>query len=148
MTEQTSQLTFLEKVVARSGLETTNEAQRAANVVFRLLRDMMTNKESNQIERDLRNNAPEAEQEAIDLWQDYNVMVGFFSRISPLKPLHIRPGTFLLRLREEGTLPEGVAPEQVAQAVFAATKEILPQERNQQVAEVLPGEIRHLWEQA
>ena len=62
--------------------------------------------------------------------------------------MHIKPGVFMLRLQQEGTLPDGVSPENVTAAVFSATKEILPAERNQQIAATLPGEIRQIWEQA
>lgn len=149
MVEQTQkQQSFLEKVIERSDLKTENEAQRAANVVFRLLRDMMSNQETNRVEEDLRTRASEAEQDAVGLWRDPNVMVAFFSRISPIQKLNIRPGTFMLRLQQEGVLPDGVSPESVTQAVFSATKEILSPERSHEVAEALPAEIRQIWEQA
>lgn len=148
MNQPTQQQSFLDKVVQRSSLETINDAERATNIVFRILRDMMLNKTSNQIEQDLKDRAPESEQEVVDLWQDPNVMVAFFSRISPAQNLHIKPQTFLLRLKQEGALPEGVSPEEVAGAVFSATKEILPSERNQEIAGLLPGEIRRIWEEA
>lgn len=148
MTKQSQQQSFLDKVVERSDLQTTNDAQRATNIVFRILRDMMLNKTSDQIEKDLKERAPESEQEVVGLWQDPNVMVGFFSRISPAQNLHIKPKVFMLRLKEEGALPEGVPPEEVAKAVFSATKEILPSERNQEIAALLPDEIRQIWETA
>ncbi len=149
MTSQTQkQQLFLDKVLERSSLQTLNDAQRATQIVFRILRDMMLNKTSDQIEKDLKQRAPEGEREVIDLWRDPNIMVAFFSRISPVQNLHIKPGTFMLRLKQEGALPEEVAPEEVAQAVFSATKEILPEERNQEIAELLPGEIRQIWERA
>lgn len=148
MASQTQQQSFLDKVLERSSLQTPNDAERATNIVFRILRDMMLNKTSNQIEADLKAGASEAEQEVLDLWKDPNVMVAFFSRISPAQNLHIKPGTFMLRLQQEGALPAGVAPEEVAEAVFSATKEILPAERNQEIASILPGEIRQIWEQA
>lgn len=148
MIGQTQQQSFLDKVLERSSLQTINDAQRATNIVFRILRDMMLNKTSNQIEQDLKQRAPESEQEVVDLWRDPNVMVAFFSRISPAQNLHISPKTFMLRLREEGALPEGVPPEEVAGAVFSATKEILPPERNPEIAALLPDEIRQIWEQA
>lgn len=148
MNQPTQQQSFLDKVVQRSSLETINDAERATNIVFRILRDMMLNKTSNQIEQDLKDRAPESEREVVDLWQDPNVMVAFFSRISPAQNLHIKPQTFLLRLKEEGALPEGVSPEEVTGAVFSATKEILPSERNQEIAGLLPGEIRRIWEEA
>ncbi len=148
MTGQTKQQSFLDKVIERSGLQTVNEAQRATNIVFRILRDMMLNKTSDQIEKDLRERAPESEREVIDLWQDPNVMVAFFSRISPAQNLHIKPGVFMLRLKEEGALPEEISPEKVTEAVFSATKEILSSERNQEIAALLPGEVRQIWERA
>ena len=148
MTGQTKQQLFLDKVIERSGLQTVNEAQRATNIVFRILRDMMLNKTSDQIEKDLRERAPESEREVIDLWQDPNVMVAFFSRISPAQNLHIKPGVFMLRLKEEGALPEEISPEKVTEAVFSATKEILSSERNQEIAALLPGEVRQIWERA
>ena len=148
MARQTQQQSFLDKVVERSGLQTANEAERATNIVFRILRDMMLNKTSNQIEEELKERAPESEQDVVDLWEDPNVMVAFFSRISPAQDLHIKPKTFMLRLSQEGALPSGVSPEEVTAAVFSATKEILSPERNQAVAALLPGEIRQIWEQA
>lgn len=143
-----TQSSFIDKVIERSELETEYDAKRAASIVFRIMRDMMRNKTSDRIEQDLKNNAPESEQDVVDIWHDPNVMVAFFSRISPAQDLHIKPGTFMLRLRQEGALPEGVSAENVTQAVFSATKEILPPERNQEVASRLPGELRQLWENA
>ncbi|HEY9737451.1 MAG TPA: DUF2267 domain-containing protein [Trichocoleus sp.] len=144
MTAQTP-TSFLEKVAQRSGLNNEADAQRAANVVFRIMRDMMYNKTSNQIEADLKENASDAEQDAVDLWQDYNVMVAFFSRISPAQNLHLRSSTFWLRLKQEGALPEDVTPQEAAKAVFSATKEILPEERSQEIAQLLPDEVGQVW---
>jgi uncharacterized protein (DUF2267 family) len=143
-----AQSSFIDKIIERSELKTEYDATRAANVVFRIMRDMMRNKTSDRIEQDLKDNAPESEQDVVDLWHDPNVMVAFFSRISPAQNLHIKPGTFMLRLREEGALPEGVPPENGAHAVFSATKEILPPESSQEVANHLSGELRDLWENA
>jgi uncharacterized protein (DUF2267 family) len=148
MTGKTQQQSFLNKVLEKSGLQTANEAERATSIVFRILRDMMLNKTSNQIEQDLKADDSDAAQKAVDLWQDPNVMVAFFSRISPAQNLHIKPGVFMLRLKQEGALPEDVSPENVTEAVFSATKEILPAERNQEIAALLPGEIRQIWERA
>lgn len=139
---------FLEKVVERSQLDNINDAQRASQIVFRIMRDMMGNKTSNKIEADLKEESTNSEQKAIELWKDPNVMVAFFSRLSPAQDLHIKPGTFMLRLKQEGALPTGVDPENVTAAVFSATKEILPAERNQEVAKILPDELRAIWEQA
>lgn len=105
-----AQSSFIDKVIERSELETEYDAKRAANIVFRSMHDMMRNKTSDRIEQDLKDNAPESEQDVVELWHDPNVIVAFFSRISPAQDLHIKPGTFMLRLREEGALPEGVPP--------------------------------------
>ena len=148
MPEQTKQQSFIDKVIQRSGLQTENEAEQATSIVFRILRDMMLNKTSDQIEQDLKAGVSESDRKAVDLWQDPNVMVAFFSRISPAQNLHIKPGVFMLRLQQEGALPEDVSPQQVTAAVFSATKEILPTERNQEIAALLPGEIRQIWESA
>ncbi len=148
MAEQIQQQPFLSKVLERSGLQTANEAERATSIVFRILRDIMLNKTSDQIEQDLKQGNSESAQEAANLWQDPNVMVAFFSRISPAQNLHIKPGVFMLRLQQEAALPEAVSPEAVTAAVFSATKEILPAERNQEIALLLPGEIQQIWEHA
>ncbi|MGG6293979.1 DUF2267 domain-containing protein [Leptolyngbya sp. AN02str] len=148
MTTRLQQQSFLNKVLERSDLQSINDAQRATHIVFRIMRDMMLNRTSEQIEQDLQGQTSESEQEILDLWQDPNVMVAFFSRISPAQNLHIKPKTFMLRLKQEGALPEGVSPENVTGAVFSALKEILPSERNQEIASLLPGELRQIWEQA
>jgi uncharacterized protein (DUF2267 family) len=62
MSKQTQeQKTFLDKVVERSSLQTENDAQHAANIVFRILRDMMSNATDKRIEEDLKQRASEAE---------------------------------------------------------------------------------------
>ena len=149
MTSQTQkQQSFLEKVLERSRLQSINDAQRASQIVFRIFRDMMSRETSAQIETDLQARAPESEQEVANLWHDPNVMVAFFSRISPVQKLNIKPDTFLLRLKEEGVLPKDVPPEEVAAAVFSATKKILTPERNREISGLLPGKIREIWEHA
>lgn len=144
----TEQKDFLEKVVERSTLETTNEAQTAVKVVFRLLRDMMPTDEIEKIENTLQEEAPNDDMTVADLWHDPNVMVAFFSRISPLRQLSISPGTFFLRLQQEGALPKDADPKAITQAIFSATKEELPQSRIGEIAQFLPDEIRQIWEAA
>ncbi|MBD1913414.1 DUF2267 domain-containing protein [Leptolyngbya sp. FACHB-16] len=148
MVKQAQSSSFIDKVIERSELDSEYDAKRASYIVFRIMRDMMLNKTSDSIEADLKENAPESEQDVVELWHDPNVMVAFFSRISPVQDLHIKPGTFMLRLRQEGALPEGVSAENVTQAVFSATKEILPPERNKEIENILAGELRDLWAQA
>jgi len=49
-TQPQQKQSFLGKVLERSDLQTVNEAQRASQIVFRILRDMMLNKTSDRIE--------------------------------------------------------------------------------------------------
>lgn len=139
---------FLEKIVSRSSLKNANDAQAASKVVFRLLRDMMPTDEIERIEQDLEKQAPNDDMTIADVWHDPNVMVAFFSRISPLRQLSINSGTFFLRLQQEGALPSNSDPKAVTQAVFSATKEELPQSRIDEIAQFLPDEVRQLWERA
>lgn len=139
---------FLEKVIENSSLQTTNEAQVATKVVFRILRDLMPTNEIERIEQELQAQAPKADMQIADLWNDPNVMVAFFSRISPLRQLSISSETFLLRLKQEGQLPTNADPKVVTQAIFSATQDELPEQRINEIAQFLPDEIRQLWEQA
>ncbi len=144
----TEQKPFLERVVERSPLQDTNQAQVAAKIVFRIMRDLMPTDEIDTIEKDLQAQASDAETDIADLWEDPNVMVGFFSRISPLRQLSIGSDTFLLRLKQEGQLPKDADPKAVAKAIFSATKEDLPSARSNEISQFLPDEIRQLWETA
>ncbi len=142
------QKTFTDKVLEKSGLQTENDVQVAAKIVFRILRDLMPTDEIKKIEQALQVDAPKADMQIADLWSDPNVMVAFFSRISPIRQLDISSETFLLRLQQEGQLPKETDPKAVTQAVFSATQDELPQQRIDEIAGFLPDEIRQLWEQA
>lgn len=150
MAEQTAeqQKTFLETVIDQSELQTENEAQVASKVVFRILRDLMPTDQIDRISAELHEEAPKADMEIADLWNDPNVMVAFFSRISPLRQLSIGSGTFLLRLNQEGALPRNADPKNVTRAVFSALKQELPGQKSGEVAQYLPDEIGQLWQQA
>lgn len=143
-----AQDSFLEKVISRSNLKTENDAQVATNIVFRILRDMVTPETSDNIADELRKEAPTADMEIKDLWKDTNPMVSFFSRLSPIQPLKLSPGLFMTRLKQEAALAEDADAQTVAKAVFSATKEELSQERVQEIANSLPDEISQLWQQA
>ena len=139
---------FLEKVMNRSNLENMNEAQVATNALFRIMRDMVTRDTSDKVAEELRQEEPLADMELKDLWKDTNPMVSFFSRMSPARPLNIKPGTFMLRFKQEGALPESANREQVVKAVFSATKEELSQERIAEISGFLPDQICQMWEQS
>ncbi len=133
---------FLEKVKAKGNLKDLDEAKNATEVVFRTMRDVMSNEAVERVEEELDNSETD---EVEDLWEDTNPIVSFLSKIRP--QLKIKPENFLVRLRQEGNLP-GRDAETIIKAVFSATKEELSSERIQEVASYLPGEIQEMWQQA
>lgn len=140
---------FLEKVIANSTLQTVNEAQVATKIVFRILRDLLPREQVDEVATELETEAPKADMEIKDLWKDTNAMVSFFSNLSPVQQLNISKDTFMLRLKQEGQLPENADAENVAKAVFKATKEELSSEQIDNVSNCLKNDdILLLWQQA
>ena len=147
----TKDMPFLEKVMLKGDLEDIFDARDIAEVVFRTMRDMMTNEVTDRVADELHTEAEPTEDKALqneiaDLWTDTNPIVSFLSRVRP--PLIIRSETFLLRIRQEAGLPKDVEPETVIKAVFAATKDELSEERIQEIAGFLPDKILELWQEA
>ena len=147
----TKDMPFLEKVMFKGELEDIFDARDITEVVFRTMRDMMTNEASDLVADELHKEAEPTEDKALqneiaDLWKDTNPIVSFLSRIRP--PLIIKSDTFLFRIRQEAGLPQGVEPETVIKAVFSATKDELSEDRVKEIAGFLPGEILQMWEQA
>lgn len=151
-------MSFLTKVMEKSGITDPYDARDVTEVVFRIMRDLMTTDAADRVADELKGEEmlhtkdKTLQEEVVDLWKDTNPIVGFLSRIrKPLKapaPAGIDSTLFLTRLQTESTIPRFVSPEQVAQAVFSATKDELSQERIQEVAGWLPDDIRKLWESA
>jgi uncharacterized protein (DUF2267 family) len=148
---------FLEKVMVKAGFGDLYDARDFSEVVFRVMRDLMTTETIDRVESELHEEALPTEEKALqmevaDLWKDTNPIVGFISRIrKPLRgpaPVGIDSNLFLTRVANEGALPPTVKPEQAVKAVFSATKDQLSPERIQEVASCLPDRIRELWEQA
>lgn len=149
---------FLEKVMLQSGLADPYDARDITEVVFRTMRDMMTNEAVDDVAEELRSPLIEGNKdktlytatplatEIEDLWQDTNPIVHFLSRVRPA--LNIRDTTFMFRIKQESSLPASVEPEQVVKAVFSATKDELSPERIQEIAEFLPGTVLQLWQDA
>lgn len=149
---------FLEKVMAQAGLADLYDARDITEVVFRTMRDMMTNEAVEHVSEELHKPLMEDNKdktlytatplatEVEDLWEDTNPIVHFLSHIRPA--LKIRDTTFLFRVKQEAGLPPNIEPERAVKAVFSATKGELSAERVQEIAGFLPGTIRELWEAA
>jgi uncharacterized protein (DUF2267 family) len=149
---------FLEKVMVEAGLADLYDARDITEVVFRTMRDMMSNEAVDQVAEELQAPLMEDNQdrtiytatplatEVADLWKDTNPIVHFLSRVRPA--LNIRDETFLFRVKQEGGLPRHIEVEKVVKAVFSATKGELSSERTQEIAGFLPGTVRQLWEAA
>lgn len=148
----TKDMAFLKKVMLRGNLKDLYDARDLTELVFRTMRDLMTAEAIDHVSNDLDGKIlPNADKEALqkdiaDLWQDTNPLVHFLSELRP--PLSFSADTFLFRIEQEGSIPQSSGPKTVVKAVFAATKDELPQERIQEIAEFLPGEILELWQNA
>ncbi len=151
-------LPFLEKVMLKTGLKEHYDARDITEVVFRTMRDMMTNEavehvseelhepmEAGNTDRTLYAATPLAT-EISDLWEDTNPIVHFLSHVRP--PLKIKSSTFLFRIKQEAGLAVTISPELAVEAVFSATKDELSEDRIKEIANYLPDAIRAIWENA
>lgn len=151
-------LPFLEKVMAKSGLSDIFDARDISEVIFRVMRDLMTTEASDRVEAELHQPAEVTTDKSLnleiaDLWHDTNPIVAFLSRVRP--PLQgtgifkgIDSDRFLFRVENEGGMPANLDREEVVKAVFSATKDELSAERIQEISTWLPDKIRQLWEKA
>lgn len=149
---------FLEKVRIKGNLPDLYDARDITEVVFRVMRDVMTTEESDRVEAELHESALPTDEKAMqmevaDLWHDTNPIVSLISRVrGPLKgepPFGIDSELFLKRVDREGSVPKITTPTKVVSAVFAATKEELSQDRIQEIGQWLPeGQVQELWQQA
>ena len=159
----TKDMPFLEKILIKSGLEDIFDARDVTEVVFRVMRDMMTTEAADRVAEELHTPAMETEDKSLqneiaDLWEDTNPIVGFLSRVRPPWDKSHGPGLFkidddrfLFRVKNESPMAAtgfDVDREQVVSAVFSATKEELSEERIKEIAEWLPGRVRELWDEA
>ena len=149
---------FLEKVMVKGNLRDPYDARDATEIVFRVMRDVMSTKDADKVEAELHDNAIDAKDKSLqvdvaDLWHDTNPIVSFLSRLRPpLKgqpPFGIDSTLFLTRVDNEGAIPPTSTGEIVTRAVFSATKDELPEDRIEMIAKWLPeGKVRSLWAEA
>ncbi|MBD2681459.1 MULTISPECIES: DUF2267 domain-containing protein [Nostoc] len=148
---------FLEKVMVKAGFGDLYDARDFSEVVFRVMRDLMTTEASDRVEGELHKEAVSTDEKALqfevaDLWKDTNPIVGLLSRVRPPWQgpgiFKIDSDRFLFRVANEGGKPATVDREQAVKAVFSATKDELSQERIEEIASWLPDYVRQLWEQA
>jgi uncharacterized protein (DUF2267 family) len=132
--------------MVKANLADLYDARDITEVVFRTMRDMMTNEAVDRVGEELHSpllaenqdktiyTATPLATEVEDLWKDTNPIVHFLSRVRP--PLNIRDTTFLFRVQQEAGLPPQSQPEQMemVKAVFSATKDELSAERIQEIA--------------
>lgn len=149
---------FLDKVMRDGGFADPYDARDITEIVFRVMRDVMTTESADRVEAELHEEALETDEKALqmevaDLWKDSNPLVRFLSRVRPPWQgpgiFKIDSDRFLFRVANEGGLSPSQNREKVVQAVFSATKDELSEERIKEIAGWLPeGAVRELWEQA
>lgn len=153
----TKDMPFLEKVMLKGGLNDIFDARDISEVVFRVMRDLMTTEAADRVAEELHETAEPTKDKAlqmeiVDLWKDTNPIVGFLSRVRPPWQgpgiFKIDSDRFLFRVANEGGMPKNVDREQVVKAVFSATKDELSEERIQEIAKWLPDKILELWQEA
>ncbi|WP_414619201.1 DUF2267 domain-containing protein [Calothrix sp. CCY 0018] len=148
---------FLEKVMLKGGLNDIFDARDISEVVFRVMRDLMTTEAADRVAEELHEPAEPTKDKAlqmeiVELWKDTNPIVGFLSRVRPPWQgpgiFKIDSDRFLFRVANEGGMPKDVDREQVVKAIFSATKDELSEERIQEIAKWLPDRILELWKAA
>lgn len=148
---------FLQRVAVGAGFADPYDARDFTEVVYRVMRDLMTTDAADRVEAELHVEALHTDEKALqmevsELWKDTNPLVRFISRIrKPLTgpaPFGIDSNLFLTRVANEGGVGPTIDPERAIKAVFSATKDELSEERIQEVAACLPDNVQKLWQEA
>ena len=154
---------FLEKVMVEGGFADPYDARDFTNVVFRVMRDLMTTEAADRVADELHEEAIPTKEKALqmevsDLWKDTNPLVGFLSRVRPPWQgpgiFKVDSDRFFFRVANESGFERGSEyqdsdRQRAVKAVFSATKKELSEERIQEIASWLPENgVRELWEQA
>lgn len=154
---------FLEKVMVQGGFADPYDARDFTEVVFRVMRDLMTTEAADRVADELHEEALPTKEKALqmevtDLWKDTNPIVGLLSRVRPPWQgpgiFKIDSDRFFFRVANEGGFERGYAHKdtdrkRAVKAVFSATKDELSEERIQEIASWLPENgVRELWQEA
>jgi uncharacterized protein (DUF2267 family) len=154
---------FLEYVMVEGGFADPYDARDFTEVVFRIMRDLMTTEAADRVADELHEEImPTTEKalqlEVIDLWKDSNPIVAFLSRVRPPWQgpgiFKIDSDRFFFRAANEGGLERNSVDKdgqrkQAIKAVFSATKKELSPERIEEIASWLPeAGVRELWAEA
>jgi uncharacterized protein (DUF2267 family) len=154
---------FLEYVMVEGGFVDPYDARDFTEVVFRIMRDLMTTEAADRVADELHEEIMPTTEKALqlevtDLWKDSNPIVAFLSRVRPPWQgpgiFKIDSDLFFFRAANEGGLErdpinkEGQR-KQAVKAVFSATKKELSPERIEEIASWLPeAGVRELWAEA
>lgn len=130
---------FLERVMEKANLPDIYDARNLTNIVFRSMRDLMTNS----LDKDVQSAFSDVNLE--NLWEDDNPFVSFLSHLR--SPLEIDSETFLRRIEQEGGLPKKTRADAVVIAVFSTAREALPKEEIERIGDRLPEALKIMWEQ-
>ncbi len=148
-----SNISFLEKVMEQGQLQDLYEARDLTEVIFRTMRDLMSNEAVDRVTSELQQESGSSQSKNIQqdtdlskLWKDTNPLVSWISRLR--SPLEFDDQLFIRRVEQEGGMPKGTDGKTVIKAVFAATKAELSGDRIREIADFLPGQIKQLWQSA
>jgi uncharacterized protein (DUF2267 family) len=154
---------FLEYVMVEGGFADPYDARDFTEVVFRIMRDLMTTEAADRVADELHEEMMPTTEKALqmevtDLWKDTNPIVGFLSRVRPPWQgpgiFKINSDRFFFRAANEGGLErmsedKDKERKQAVKAVFTATKRELSAERIAEIATWLPEDgVRELWNEA
>jgi uncharacterized protein (DUF2267 family) len=154
---------FLEYVMVEGGFADPYDARDFTEVVFRIMRDLMTTEAADRVASELHEEIMPTDEKAlqlevIDLWKDSNPIVAFLSRVRPPWQgpgiFKIDSDRFFFRAANEGGLERDSVDKdgdrkQAVKAVFSATKKELSPERIEEIASWLPeAGVRELWAEA
>jgi uncharacterized protein (DUF2267 family) len=154
---------FLEYVMVEGGFADPYDARDFTEVVFRIMRDLMTTEAADRVADELHEEIMPTDEKAlqlevIDLWKDSNPIVAFLSRVRPPWQgpgiFKIDSDLFFFRAANEGGLERDSEHKdgqrkQAVKAVFSATKKELTPERIAEISSWLPeAGVRELWAEA